>query len=457
MSRSAFSLFIAAAAALFAAAAQPPRGSIQGVVLLNGGFIAGATVTIDGAVATTDRFGHFELYDVAIGKHRVCAAGTCIDAEVSSADPDRFVELKAASSRSADAAPCRRFTTLHDCPSPCNEGQFLVFRGNTEAKANEYYGKVDAHGKRLTLTDWLRLARYEELAPPVRASYANANDLGFGRDMYMTRSPWGVFAWVSNFAADCKLQDRRNAALAARRDPRDVIATVCMELSSQNYHGEGTDARVKLEPRIVKFLVFDHDGKRVTSALLDSFQPGFVPGLCLNCHGGRPFQVRPDLKSNFLPFDIATFQMPDGAPPDYPAFRKLNDMVKETLSPDAKAIRQLIEGWYPDDRVVPRLDWRPPGWDGTEKLYDRFVARMCRTCHVALSVNQFTSYVQLKSVRETTMHNVREGIMPHAQITYMNFHGRNDLWPDDTARQAYLCFEKHVEPERLRACLGEVP
>lgn len=471
MSRRSLTLVFTAAAALFAAAAPPQRGSIRGVVLSGGSFIAGTAVTIDDTVTTTDRFGHFQLDGVAIGKHRICVRGgewkrACVDVETTAAELHRFVELGVTPSGDrvmgegapkANDAPCRRFTTVHGCPAPCNPRQFLSRKENSEEDAQEYYQAIDPNGKRTTLAAWLRLARHQELDRPVRASYANANDLGFGRDMYMVRTPWGIFAWVSNFAADCKLQDPRNAALAARGDARDIIATVCMELSSENYHGAETDPRVQREPKIVKFLVFDGEGKRVTSALLDTFEAGYVPGLCVNCHGGRPYLTRPDLESNFLPFDIETFQTPGGAAPDYRAFRKLNDLVNETLSPDAKAIRELLKGWYPDNRIVPRLDWRPPGWQGTEKLYDRFVARACRTCHVAFPVNQFTSYSQLKAVRETTIHNVERGDMPHAQITYMNFRGRNDLWPDDSARQAFECFRKHEEDAQLRACLERVP
>jgi len=361
--------------------------------------------------------------------------------------------------------PCPTPPPPLGCPNP-NTG-WLTFKSNDEAAAKTYYDNV---GKdRLTLSDWFTLAGFGTGGTGgERAQYTNDNDLGFGRDMHIIQTSKGTFAYVTNYLNGCTLQDPKNAELATTANPNDAIATVCMEYSSATYdltNPGGTD-------RIVKFFVYNGAGERQTSAVLDTTGAQPIPGLCLNCHGGvnydssKPNVV--DLKARFLPFDLDTYKYYPASNTQYTQFHNLNKLVAGTfpvISPPLPTVA-LIDGWYaggtdtPDTTFAPG-DWNDPQHTGRKKVYQRVVARSCRTCHVAFDTigkptwatwAEFSNATNRKKIKSY----VNNGLMPHALITYTNFWSKN-FWTDGTGPAVLNCFINNPVESDMETCLANVP
>jgi hypothetical protein len=368
--------------------------------------------------------------------------------------------------------PCPKPTNTYTCPPtgapgvPCDQGRFLRIRGNDLPTATAYYLAVDPNSSRRTLQDWWKVAGFQpDGSGGVHASYTNDNDLGFGRDMHMIKTQFGVFAYVTNYANQCRLQDPANAQIAKKADPKDVVATVCMEYASPSYNGPQSPGSGS---PIVKFFVYDDNNKRSEQAALDPTGLVPIPSLCLNCHGGSNF-VTPasgqpaiiDLNARFLPFDLATFQYEPPNTPDYKAFHELNDLVKGTM-PATSPIAELIDGWYaaggdkPDLAFVPLGDWRSS--DGKKKLYDRVVGRSCRTCHAAFDLtgsSTWSTYAEFKGSVGGIKSRVNSGNMPHAAVTFMNFWTTN-FWKDGTGQAVLKCFTDGPDDTAMETCLAKI-
>jgi hypothetical protein len=332
---------------------------------------------------------------------------------------------------------------------------------STETEARQYYGAVDESDKRLTLEQWFVLAGFASSGGPgpngsyARGYYANDNDLGFGRDMHFLETSFGTFAYVTNYADGCTLQGAGNAALAHQAPPSQRIATVTMEWSSADYNGP-LDPGTSPDPatRFVKFFVYGADGARALKADLDGLGERYIPGLCINCHGGQAYYATsPNVGASFLPFELDGLKF-DGNP-DYAAFRQLNEMVKRT-GPSAD-IQAMISGWYPaggDDVPDP---FRPASWDtrpNRQRIYDKVVARSCRTCHAALTtVPTWSDWDDWSSPIYDIGYPIQNGYMPHAVITKMNMYG-NAHWPDVEGPRILQCFLDHsTDEDEMQKCI----
>ncbi len=367
-------------------------------------------------------------------------------------------------------ASCPSVSPYFPCPlaAPigCPNTGWLSFKSNNEAAATTYYQNVDKNNKRTTLRDWWVTAGFaSDGLGGTRASYTNDNDLGFGRDMHIIQSANGVFAYVTNYLQGCQLQNPNNARLATEADPRNAIATVCMEYSSATYDGPtrpgGTD-------RIVKFFVYNGLGVRQTKAVLDTTGAQPIPGLCLNCHGGNDYNASTptvvDLKARFLPFDLDTYQYYPASNTQLAAFHTLNNMVAQTFAASPAApTAVLLRGWYASGSDQPDLSFAPGDWNnraGRKKVYLRVVARSCRTCHVAFDQSAgptWSTWTEFANYRGSINYYVNSaGLMPHALITYTNFWSKN-FWTDGTGPAVLKCFTNNPNEDDMDRCLAGIP
>ena len=320
-------------------------------------------------------------------------------------------------------------------------------------------GRTEFFSTFLTLEQWLVVAGFNKRGGRgTRGFYTNDNDLGFGRDMHILETKFGVFAYVTNYAECCTLQHPGSARLA-HKAPRDRrIATVAMEWSNVTYNG----AKAPIEDndpdkRLVKFFVFGGDGKRALAADLDGNGPRFVPSLCINCHGGQSYGASPNVRASFLPFDLDGLKF-DGRP-RYRDFRKLNQLVRN--SKPSPHIIELIDGWYPaggddvPDHYRP-TSWNDPKHENRGRVYDAVVARSCRTCHVAFTRaptwSTWDEFQENSSIEYVTS----IGEMPHAVITKMNMYSQEKAhWPDEEGPRVLACFLKYTNDEvQMQKCIA---
>src|SRR6185436_13112094 len=99
------------------------------------------------------------------------------------------------------AAPvCPKLNFFFNCPpgtpGKCDNPKLALNRlSNDEAAAKTYYEEVDRKHTRLTFAQWLKVAGFNKRGGGgTRAFYTNDNDLGFGRDMHILETKFGVFA-----------------------------------------------------------------------------------------------------------------------------------------------------------------------------------------------------------------------------------------------------------------------
>jgi hypothetical protein len=337
-------------------------------------------------------------------------------------------------------------------PTPTPD--YLTFKGiGSMQDATNYYLMVDPEGRRTflnpsqpditqthTLSDWWQVAGFNaDGSGGVRAAYLNNNDLGFGRDMHCIEGidDFGgvtVSCYVTNYGKPD--QNIKNADLAfkawnADGTPNDAIraqsaATVCMEYSPIDQDPSGVP--------VVKFFVYAAPGDGSSHLLLSANLDGrpmadkFVPNLCLNCHGGEPANA-PDQGASFREFDLASFRYSklrgaSRASQEF-NFEDMNFMVQDSNA--AQPIQDLISGWYANSNTQDTT-FVPPGWSAHPDLYQKVVAKSCRTCHIAqLSVTDdsisWNTYDQFSLKHDRIQEYVcsPQKEMPHALITYKNF------------------------------------
>jgi hypothetical protein len=372
-------------------------------------------------------------------------------------------------------------------PIPAHGQLLSKLDGNSsKTTAIAYYQAVDPQGLRTYvnadpakglkhLSDWWRVNGFDPTtgaaAGEVRTSYLNNNDLGSGRDMHFLRHPDGtVSAYVTNYLHKGQFdQNAMSADDALNQNPAARAATVCMEWSQI----EGQSGA------IVKFFVYGSGGFPDPSPDQDVIQEGidlgvgtkFVPNLCLECHG--------DTQAKFREFDTATFKYPGGRSgpnaTEQAAFKRQNLIVRgrdQDITLSTRAIKDLINGWYgiaeikvgtsflyidPHPSFASEMNnWFPSsssssfgssgssGWSGQVDLYQKVVAKSCRTCHISFGDGlNWASYDLFHSNKPLILSDVEPDptvvpptarIMPHAPITYLNF------WTDPDAAPTLLNF-----------------
>ncbi len=366
----------------------------------------------------------------------------------------------------------------------------------------DYYGAIDPRGRRRTFADFKGTNGFDpegDLPPQanyldqdeVRAAYANAVDLGFGRDMHGKRTladdgQFDIAFYVSNYGS-YDTDDEGDFENAADRDPTDLVATVAMEWSRiedppaipfNAYDPDaGADPNDPNAPigftdgeRVVKFYVYNAAGDPVFFANLDTRGQRPIPQLCMVCHGGL-YPAGPnlgvpgfedndgdaDLNENvklgsvMLPFDLHGYVLTGAVPPDFTKaqqqleFAQLNAMVVDTLP--GEATEELIAEWYDADPAEQEEDVVVPGWDANDAhrdMYLNVIKPACRVCHASRPLedagNGFTKDIRMHQVGPWTTRSNQGGIagfanlrvctqrvMPHAFATYNRFWGSFDV------------------------------
>jgi hypothetical protein len=309
----------------------------------------------------------------------------------------------------------------------------VKFQGNivTNPPA-DYYAQIDPTNQRTTLAAFkarngfsatnTALPGYE---PVVAATYFNRADLELGRRMFCVRKVAGgaVACFVTNYGDPAQPppgpQDAEAPSLAAAvsQNAAGLVATVAME-----YRPNDAANRVT-------FLAYNSVGVRAELVELDTEGAKAIPGACLSCHGGR-FNAAADrvTGAHFLPFDVDNFGYSSTAgyslASQQNAFRALNNLVLATGP--TTPITDLVNGWYGSNLgttgPIQNTDFVPVGWAGQELMYREVVKPYCRSCHVALDVNNFTTYDSLKfsAAKQRACDNDFKD-MPHAQVTRRNF------------------------------------
>lgn len=343
-----------------------------------------------------------------------------------------------------------------------------------------YVTTIDPLGLRENFAEFKSRNRFP--TGEVRAVYANFSDLGLGREMHCKRtavaglSGYDVACYVTNYGY-AHTNDRQDFLDAAAglglvtpppgSSPSGPVTTVAMEYSRIEDPSDPSGNTFVNNTRIVKFYVYKpytFGGpiiRRDVTANLDGFTERPVPQVCMVCHGGR-YQSGPspsvptwsgpasvNLGSQFLPFDLTSFELPTvdhdnspGTPPknfkadQQTRFKRLNIRMVLATNP-VPSIRRVVEKMYGASvggTTFPRasqdesfvIDSPPPGWTASrrdEEMYRTVVGPTCRTCHIAqgasISWDQastFKGYGTMVASYVCELH-----VMPHALMTHRRF------------------------------------
>ncbi len=355
---------------------------------------------------------------------------------------------------------------------------------NSEAYADAYYGAVDPGGRRDTLAKWKEETGFD-LGVYAHATFRDAKDLGYGRDMYartgtLNTSGCNVIAvYVDNYVVELEPGDATsygplNLDAAVNQVQKYHFGSNAIEFSPEDETDCGS-------PRIAKFFTFgprDGDGEqhRLTSADLDGRGVKYMPTMCLVCHGGAMYPLKDDssfdpisLKSpklHILEEDSFEFSALAGFREDdqQDAIKKINRLVYEAFQEmggradsntdqanwDSSFAEELVAGAYTDINADDPPPNNPPadpynaqvpsGWiqnvsrpDGVETLYRQVIEPHCIGCHslrgtqVAERNNDanavdFSSYEQFAKYNDLIIDYVyRRGSMPRSLINYTQF------------------------------------
>jgi mono/diheme cytochrome c family protein len=298
---------------------------------------------------------------------------------------------------------------------------------NSAEYAKAYYAMIDPGNNKDTLAKW-QAANGFGAGDATHVVFHDVRDLGYGRNLYVRRDTvtGDVAAYVENFAVTAVpgtgySYSALNLDAVVENDRRWHIGTNAIEYSS------GPSGQ-----KITKFYTFNPDGTRRLMADLDGRGPKAMPGVCINCHGGRTDPLQLDAADNWVfPRKGNTWARMQGIDvdalrfSDKPGFTRadqeaalktINQIVLCTYSynrflpapanpedlcrsPNAPgewvgdfAGAPLIKAWYGgngmpnatfSDTYVPP-DWTPlvTSIPGTDSLYSNVIAPSCRACHV---------------------------------------------------------------------------
>lgn len=304
---------------------------------------------------------------------------------------------------------------------------------NSQAYAEKYYATVDPNNERTTLADWKKTTSFDASAA-THATFRDAKDLGYGRDMYAWQDAGGnAYIYVDNYLVELDPGDATsygplNLSAAIAQDHRYQIGTNVIEFS---------DDPSNAGKKIAKFFTFAPPNKsgvqqRIISANLDGRGVKFMPTMCLSCHGGEMYPLSGDsfnavsLKSpklHIIEEHSLEFSTQSGfTRADQKAnIKAINKMVFDSykimgdrcddptcpeppppvVNPDlanwdSSFAESLVEIAYGDsnpgdDILEQNTDYQqvvPGGWkqngtrpDGVETLYNRVVEPYCIGCH----------------------------------------------------------------------------
>jgi mono/diheme cytochrome c family protein len=359
-------------------------------------------------------------------------------------------------------------------PGPLEPGQEQVgpatpLKEELNAATAAYYEQIDPRGKRLTLTDFYNENDFGEPGgTEANTTFANAGDLGFGREMHCRRNGDDVACYVTNYGFIHTPDSEDLVAANAQDGP---IATVAMEYSRIESQ-PGQSVEFDDPERVVKFYVYEKGydltcappcdptnpgpGGLLVEADLDNRGDRPIPQLCQVCHGGHypsgpvragalPYAEREDVKlgSQFVPFDLSLYEFLDDADEaaQQSEFKVMNEMVSHVASKlvddppvisNPEIVAVISEMYSGVDPNVQEEGFVVPLWNGAalqEQMYTDVLAPSCRTCHLAHSAAtsgfpglRFGSHADFVSRLGTAESVVcSQFVMPHAKVTHELF------------------------------------
>jgi mono/diheme cytochrome c family protein len=355
---------------------------------------------------------------------------------------------------------------------------------DTVAYAKAYYAAVDPLGLRKTLAGWRAANLFGSGGEEITVVFGDTRDLGYGRRLTGRRNADGSMAFVvENYLvnpggeyADSPL----SVEAAVAQDTRWRVGINAIEFSK---------APDGVEP-FAKFFNFNaQTGAREEMVDLDGRGAKAMPGVCVNCHGGRADALAPgnlfsllkntasksraDTRGQLHAFEVDSFRFSARAgftrSEQEAALKRLNQFVvcsypwvqgQPHVVPDTLCERPKAEegGWgggtaalvmnaYGGDGMPGSAyhdSYVPVGWasQGQGTLYREVVAKSCRACHLLRGMQaqgsdkdqsqsdiDFDSFAKFEGYAERIKaHVVDRGNMPLAKIVYDRY------WASDAPR-----------------------
>jgi mono/diheme cytochrome c family protein len=354
---------------------------------------------------------------------------------------------------------------------------------NSTAYAQAYYAAIDPLNAKDTLAKWKAANGFDSgTGTQTSAVFGDVRDLGYGRRMTGRQNADGTIAFmVENYEVDVGAgygYSGLNLDAAVRQNTKWHIGTNGIEFSP------GPGGVVKF----AKFFSFDpNTGARLLAGDLDGRGNKAMPGICINCHGGRADPLTPadaatgkplfplvqnsvslkrgDTQARLQMFAVGSFDfsaLPGFTRTDQEAALKVfnkfvlctyplpgaSTAVEDACRPAAGAnewqgtAATLLKAAYGGDGLPNGAfsdTYVPPSWStaGQTTLYQNVIAPACRTCHVQRGTADqadidFTVFSNFQGYSERIKaHVIDRGNMPLAKIVYDKFWSTN--MPDTIA------------------------
>ncbi|MFA6902339.1 MAG: hypothetical protein WC236_04585 [Gallionellaceae bacterium] len=357
---------------------------------------------------------------------------------------------------------------------------------NTTAYATAYYEAIDPNNDKDTLVKWKAANGFGSgTGTEVTVVFGDVKDLGYGRRMTARQHPTnGSLAFVvENYlvgAVASYTYSDFNVEAAVVRDSRWHVGTNGIEFSVSPCTASDP-AACSTTIKFAKFYTFDPTtGQRLLEAQLDGRGKKAMPGICINCHGGRgdpltpatdsptgkqlfnlvmntASQKRGDVMANLQPLKVDSFGYSSRAgytrAEQEANLKIINKMILSSypisvasgFPEDALRRTPIVYGEWPGTAAaliknayggdgLPNASFAdtylPTGWSaGTagltaENLYKNVVVSSCRTCHILrgnqpMSELNFETYAHFSGYADRIKaHVIDRGNMPLAKIVY---------------------------------------
>lgn len=353
-----------------------------------------------------------------------------------------------------------------------------TFETDSLAYAEAYYAAIDPNNDKDTLDKWKAANGFGNpatgaLGQTPSIAFGDVRDLGYGRRMTARQNPDGTIAvFVENYAVNAGAgytYTPLNLDAAVLRDPGWHVGTNAIEFSPGPNGGAS----------FAKFYTFAPSGARLLAANLDGRGNKAMPGICINCHGGRADPLTPvDLVSGKPLFPLVANSVSQHRGDTQARLHMLNvdhldfsasaPYRRTDLEAVLKTINRMVLCTYPlagapagaEDGCRPAAganEWQapaaamlkaayggdnlpnatfsdtyvPPFWvaAGQTSLYRNAVQSACMTCHIQRgTANQsdisFIDYAKfLEYSPRIKAHVFDRGNMPLAKIVADRFWG----------------------------------
>lgn len=354
---------------------------------------------------------------------------------------------------------------------------------DTTAYAQAYYAAVDPTNAEDTLAKWKVVNGFGTSPGPLgemTVVVGDTHDLGYGRRMTARQNTDGTIAvMVDNYVVSSATSSygtytHLNVEAAAAQDKRWFIGTTAIEYRPAPGVAPGTNCRACF----AKFSFFDPAGNRALAVNLDGRGAKAMPGICVNCHGGRDDPLTPATGSPtglpLFPLLQNTASLARGDLAAHYHELKVDSFDYSTASgytradeeANLKTINKIVlcsyplaaASAYPEDACRPAAlanEWQggndiyiknayggngmpnatysdtyvPPAWlsAGQSTLYQGVLVGYCRTCHILRGTGMqpdvdLSNYTTFATYADRIDNHVFDrGNMPLAKFVYDRF------------------------------------